>query len=235
MSSQHNRPSSDQGPETVPTSAEPGRPGGLTEVKMIKEIQQMKQSPVPPRDRDGGRSDVELIPLAVERVKEGDNVALHFLYLRYGEDIRRYVNCIVRDRHEAEDVTQSVFLKLMSAIQGYESRGVPFGAWLLRVARNAAVDHIRAKRALPSAEIRAVDEGRDQAAFEHRESLKAALARVPRDQREVLVLRFVAGLPPREIAGLLQKTDSSVNALQHRGRRALRAALEDLEEAPITA
>ena len=49
------------------------------------------------------------------------------------------------------------------------------------------------------------------------------------------MLRYVAGLPPREIADLLQKTDSSVNALQQRGRRALRAALEDLEAAPMTA
>jgi RNA polymerase sigma-70 factor, ECF subfamily len=216
-------------------SSRPRRTGGLTEVKMTREIQQMKESPAPARDREIGQSDAELIPLAVTRVKEGDNVGLHFLYLRYGEDIRRYVGCIVRDQHEAEDVTQSVFLKLMSAIQGYEPRGVPFSAWLLRVARNAAVDYVRARRALPSDEIRAVDEGRDQAAFEHRESLKAALARVPHDQREVLVLRFVAGLPPREIADLLQKTDSSVNALQHRGRRAFRAALQDLEGAPMTA
>ena len=216
-------------------SSRPRRTGGLTEVKMTKEIRQMKESPVSGRDREGNGSDAELVRLAVTRVKEGDNVALHFLYLRYGEDIRRYVKCIVRDQHEAEDVTQSVFLKLMSVIHGYEPRGVPFGAWLLRVARNAAVDYVRAKRSLPSAEIRAVDEGRDQAAFEHRESLKAALARVPHDQREVLVLRFVAGLPPSEVAELLQKTDSSVNALQHRGRRALRAALEDLETAPMTA
>jgi RNA polymerase sigma-70 factor (ECF subfamily) len=216
-------------------SSRPRRNGGLTEVKMTKEIRQMKEYPASSREREDGRSDAELVPLAVERVKDGDNVALHFLYLRYGEDIRRYVKCIVRDPHEAEDVTQSVFLKLMSVIQSYQPRGVPFGAWLLRVARNAAVDHVRAKRTLPSAEIRAVDEGRDQAAFEHRESLKAALARVPYDQREVLVLRYVAGLPPREIADLLQKTDSSVNALQHRGRRALRAALEDLEAAPMTA
>ena len=177
----------------------------------------------------------DLVDRAVARVKEGDTSGLHFLYVRYGEDVRRYVDSIVRDHHEAEDVTQSVFLKLMSAIKGYEPRGVPFAAWLLRVARNAAVDSLRAKRALPSGDIWIKDEGRDQIAFERRESLKAALALLPHEQREVLVLRYVSGLPPREIARVLQKTQSSVHGLQHRGRRALRAALEELDAAPLTA
>jgi RNA polymerase sigma-70 factor (ECF subfamily) len=184
---------------------------------------------------DAARGGADLVGRAVARVKEGDTSALHFLYVRFSEDVRRYVKSIVRDHHEAEDVTQGVFLKLASAIKGYEPRGVPFAAWLLRVARNAALDHLRTKRAVPCDELRVVDEGRDQAAFEQRESLKAALARLPHEQREVLVLRYVAGMPPREIAELLQKTHSSIHGLQHRGRRALKAALEDLDAAPLTA
>jgi RNA polymerase sigma-70 factor, ECF subfamily len=190
------------------------------------------------RDRDendGMGGDTELVVRAVSRVKEGDNSALHFLYVRYGEDVRRYVQSIVGDPHEAEDVTQSVFLKLMSVIKRYEPRGVPFAGWLLRVARNAALDNLRAKRALPCDEIRVKDDGRDQIALERREALKAALGSLPHEQREVLVLRYVAGLPPREIANLLHKTASSVHGLQHRGRSALRAALSDLDAAPRTA
>jgi RNA polymerase sigma-70 factor (ECF subfamily) len=186
-------------------------------------------------ENDGVRGDTELVARAVARVKEGDNSALHFLYVRYGEDVRRYVQSIVGDHHEAEDVTQSVFLKLMSVIKRYEPRGVPFAGWLLRVARNAALDNLRAKRALPCDEIRVNDDGRDQTAFERREALKAALDRLPHEQREVLVLRYIAGLPPREIAKLLHKTASSVHGLQHRGRSALKAALEDLDAAPLTA
>ena len=189
----------------------------------------------PTHRHDSARDDADLVTLAVARAKEGDGSALHFLYLRYGEDVRRYVMSIVRDHHEAEDVTQSVFLKLMSVIQTYQPRGVPFAAWLLRVARNAALDSLRAKRALPSEDIRVTDEEQDYAAFEQRESLKHALARLPHEQREVLVLRYVAGLPPREIADLLHKTHSSVHGLQHRGRRALKAALEELEATPLTA
>jgi RNA polymerase sigma-70 factor (ECF subfamily) len=203
---------------------------------MTREIRQLKGSGPDDRDRrDAAHGGADVVDRAVARIKEGDTSGLHFLYVRYGEDVRRYVDSIVRDHHEAEDVTQSVFLKLMSVIKGYEPRGVPFAAWLLRVARNAAVDSLRARRALPSGDIWVKDEGRDQIAFERRQSLKAALALLPYEQREVLVLRYVTGLPPREIARVLQKTQSSVHGLQHRGRRALRAALEDLDAAPLTA
>ena len=184
---------------------------------------------------DAPQDDTELVARAVARAKEGDSAALHFIYVRYGEDVRRYVKSIVRDHHETEDVSQGVFLKVVSGIRTYEPRGVPFAAWLLRIARNAALDSVRAKRALPRAEVRAIDEGRDQVAFEHRESLKTALAELPHEQREVVLLRYVAGMPPREIADLLQKTHSSIHGLQHRGRAALKAALEELDSAPLTA
>jgi RNA polymerase sigma factor (sigma-70 family) len=69
--------------------------------------------------------------------------ALHFLYVRYADDVRGYVESIVRDRHEAEDITQDVFAKLISAIARYERREGSFAAWILRVARTAALDHLR--------------------------------------------------------------------------------------------
>jgi RNA polymerase sigma-70 factor, ECF subfamily len=216
-------------------TGDPTWAGGLTEFKMNREIRRVNTDDPRGHEQDDDlRGDTQLVARAVARVKEGDNSALHFLYVRYGEDVRRYVQSIVGDHHEAEDVTQSVFLKLMSVIKRYEPRGVPFVGWLLRVARNAALDNLRAKRALPCDEIRAKDDGRDQTAFERREALKAALGRLPHEQREVLVLRYVAGLPPREIANLLHKSASSVHGLQHRGRSALRAALEDLDAAPRT-
>jgi RNA polymerase sigma-70 factor (ECF subfamily) len=197
--------------------------------------------PVARRDREigeghGAASDeAELVALAVARTKEGDNSALHFLYVRYREDVHRYVKSIVGNHHEAEDITQSLFVKLMSAIQGYQPRSVPFAAWLLRVARNAALDSLRARRTLPSDDIRISDEGRAQIAFECCQCLKDGLAQLPHEQREVLVLRYIAGLPPREIAELLNKTESSIHGLHHRGRRALKAALEELDAKPLTA
>lgn len=73
---------------------------------------------------------------------------------------------IVRDPHTAEDITQVVFAKLMKAILKYERRDVPFAAWIISVARNVALNHIRASRQVPLAEVRTSDEGTEQVGFE---------------------------------------------------------------------
>src|SRR5919106_6559094 len=106
-------------------------------------------------ERDG------LLASAIARAKQGDSSALHFLYVRYADDVCGYVQSIVRDQHEAEDITQSLFAKLLNKIQRYEQRQVPFSAWILRVARNAALDHLRARRQIPFEEVRTTDEGHD--------------------------------------------------------------------------
>jgi RNA polymerase sigma-70 factor (ECF subfamily) len=161
--------------------------------------------------------------------------ALHFLYVRFADDVCAYVRSIVRDPHTAEDITQAVFAKLMKAIHKYERRDVPFAAWIIRVARNVALDHVRASRQIPLAEVRTSDEGGEQVGFERALCLREALERLPSDQREVLVLRHVAGLSPGEIAERLGKTEASIHGLHHRGRGALRAALRELEATPVTA
>jgi RNA polymerase sigma-70 factor (ECF subfamily) len=177
----------------------------------------------------------ELVYEAVAAAKAGDMSALHFLYVRFADDVCAYVRSIVRDPHAAEDITQNVFAKLMKAIHKYERRDVPFAAWIIRVARNVALDHIRASRQIPLAEVRTSDEGGEQVGFERSLCLREALERLPADQREVLVLRHVAGLSPGEIAERLGKTEASIHGLHHRGRGALRAALCELEAAPVTA
>jgi RNA polymerase sigma-70 factor (ECF subfamily) len=172
---------------------------------------------------------------AVTRAKAGDTEGLHYLYVRYADDVLRFVNGLVRDHHEAEDITQNVFAKLMKAIKKYEERAVPFDAWILRVARNAALDHLRAKRAIPTEEVRLTDTGRAQTALDRGQALRQALEDLPEDQREVLVLRHIVGLSPVEIADTLDKSESSVHGLHHRGRRSLRANLTELDAAPVVA
>jgi RNA polymerase sigma-70 factor, ECF subfamily len=169
---------------------------------------------------------------AVVRAKQGDRDALRYLYVRYADNVYGYVNSILHDDHESEDVTQHVFAKLMVVLPKYEQRDVPFFAWILRVARNVALDHVRQRRPIPCDDMRASDEGCDGAGHERIATLKEALAALPEDQREVLVLRHVAGLSPREIATRLGKTEPSVHGLHHRGRGALRAALTTLDAAP---
>lgn len=178
-------------------------------------------------------SDSRLVRAAITRAQEGDIEALHFLYVRYADDVLNYVKSLVKDHHEAEDITQNVFLKLSKAIRKYEPREVPFAAWILRVARNAALDHLRARRALPCEEVRVRDHDHARISRERRNDLRRALEQLPGDQREVLILRHIVGLSPVEIAARLGKTESSVHGLHHRGRQSLQMALRELGAAPV--
>lgn len=182
-----------------------------------------------------GESDSQLVQQAVAHAKAGDPEGLHFLYLRYAPDVQRYVNSVVHDRHEAEDITQNVFAKLITTIGKYEQRDVPFTAWILRVARNAALDYMRAKRAIPTEDVRITDNGHAQIGLDRSRALRQALEELPDDQREVLVLRHIVGLSPVEIAAALDKTESSVHGLHHRGRHALKTSLTELDAAPVVA
>ena len=169
---------------------------------------------------------------AVARAKAGDQEAFRFLYLRYVDNVYGYVRSIVRDDHEAEDVTQHVFTKLITTLPKYEQREVPFAAWILRVARNVAVDHMRARRAIPCEEVRELEPQHENTAEDSSLALREALASLPEDQRQVIVLRHVVGLSPGEIAGRLGKTEPSIHGLHHRGRGALRAVLTEVDCAP---
>jgi len=162
--------------------------------------------------------------LAVARAKEGDEDAFRFLYLRFSHNIYGYVRSIVRDDHEAEDVTQHVFAKLMTSLVKYDDRGIPFFAWLLRLARNVAIDHLRSNRVTPYEEVLDPD-GQNPTDFANALTVRDALATLPEDQRMVVILRHVVGLSPGEIADRMGRTESSIHGLHHRGRRALQREL----------
>jgi RNA polymerase sigma-70 factor, ECF subfamily len=171
--------------------------------------------------------------LAVSRAKEGDREALRFLYVSYSHNIYGYVRSIVRDDHEAEDVTQHVFAKLMTTIGKYDDRGVPFFAWLLRMARNVAIDHLRANRVAPIEGVADTGSMSDPD-IDQGHIVREALAALPKEQRQVVILRHVVGLTPGEIADRMGRSESSVHGLHHRGRRMLQRELRALETSPAT-
>jgi RNA polymerase sigma-70 factor, ECF subfamily len=181
-------------------------------------------------------SNSRLVSQAIKRAQAGDKDALGFLYARYADNIYGYVRSIVHNHHEAEDITQHVFAKLMRVIGKYEEREVPFFAWALRVARNVTMDYIRSERLIPVEEIRKADdrEESDPALCGKMQDLREALDALPLAQREVLILRHVAGLSPVEIAQLTGKSEGSVHGLHHRGRRTLAAELASRGVAPTT-
>lgn len=169
---------------------------------------------------------------AVRLAKGGDRDAMDFLYRRYAGNICGYVYSIVGDEHEAEDLTQHLFAKLITTVSRYEERSLPFSRWILRVAHNLAIDHLRSRRAIPADDLGVPDAPADDAGRDRLTALTDALHSLPRDQRDVVVLRHVVGLSPDEIASQLGRTRGSVTGLQHRGRRALCRALVERESAP---
>ena len=106
---------------------------------------------VPPPPDAGPLARGRAARLPCGRARQGRRPdALRFLYLLYADNVYGYVCSIVRDEHEAEDVTQQIFAKLLTALDRYEPRVVPFSAWILRVAQNAAIDHVRTRRPVPT-------------------------------------------------------------------------------------
>ena len=155
----------------------------------------------------------------------------------YADNVYGYVRSIVRDDYEAEDVTQHVFAKLMTVLAEVRAarRAVlrldPPGRAQRRGrphARRAARSRARRSASSTSARTTATRSRRSIA-------LREALATLPEEQREVIVLRHLVGLTPGEIAGRLGKTEPSIHGLHHRGRGALRAALAERECAPTVA
>lgn len=185
------------------------------------------------RHLDDSEETLRQTRLAVARAKAGDRDALGFLYMRYANNVYGYVHSIVRDDHDAEDVTQQVFAKLITALPKYQERGVPFFAWLLRIARNVAIDSLRSSHPVP--DDAKVDDSAIYADDPDRAlAVRDALEALPPEQREVVLLRHLVGLSPGEIADRLGRTEASIHGLHHRGRRSLREALSASDSGPST-
>jgi len=155
------------------------------------------------------------------------------LYELHFERVYAFVASRVRDRATAEDVTSEVFHKALANLKSYEWRGVPFVAWLLRIAANAIVDHAkRTAREFPAPddppEIAAAPDlqASELRAVEHRAQLFRLVAQLPEVQRQVVYERFVEQRSIREIAERLGKTPGAIKQLQLRAVQYLRAQME---------
>ena len=160
--------------------------------------------------------------------QQGDGEAFTHLYDRYVDRIYRYVLFRVADDHVTEDITAHVFIKMWEKLPAYQAGPSPIAAWLYRIARNAIIDHFRARKtsipvdALNAAELAHDDEVEDKLDLQVRlQELHAALKELTEGQREVLILKFIEGLSTPEIAQQLGKGEGAVRALQMRGLREL--------------
>jgi RNA polymerase sigma-70 factor, ECF subfamily len=167
----------------------------------------------------------------VEASRHGDSDAFGQLFDHFHGPLYRYIASRVQRPSDAEDLTQLVFVKALEALPRYESRGIPFGGWLFRLARNTVIDFVRTRH--EHAELDAIGERRDGdagpddiAVFrEDLNAVAAALAALTDDQREAIVLRFFGGLTAREAAEAMGKQEGTVRGLQFRAIAALRREL----------
>jgi RNA polymerase sigma-70 factor (ECF subfamily) len=186
-------------------------------------------------ERPGPGSDAQgLVQQAVARAKEGDPHAFHFLYVRFADEVSECVRSIVPDADAADDISRSIFGRLLTELHQYQPREMPFNAWILRVARNAALADVDGYGEVPAPQI-AVEDRSAETDLERQRPLREALRRLPGAQSRVLLLRHIAGLSPNEIAERLGTTEASVQRLYHRGQQSLRAAVSDGDAVTLSA
>ncbi len=167
----------------------------------------------------------------VERARDGDEVAFAALYAAFAPRVYRFFRFRVSTAEAAEDLMQRVFLKMIEQLPSYRNRGLPFGAWLFRVARNAWIDDHRTSRpavALDSLAERPSDRNDPEAmvvASDDWDRVRKAVNGLQPDQQEVIACRFFAELSPRETAVQMGRSEGSVRVLQHRAMAALRRRL----------
>jgi RNA polymerase sigma-70 factor (ECF subfamily) len=168
----------------------------------------------------------------VDLAKRGDRGALEQLYLIHFDRIYSYLQLSVGNRHDAEDLTNQTFIKMLESIDRFVWRQAPFSAWLFRIAHNLAMDHFRAGRRWQSEEEPPEDpdslepSAEDEAfASIGRESMLEMIESLSADQQQVLTLKFVFSFSNGEVATILGKTEGAIKSLQHRALASLQRQL----------
>jgi RNA polymerase sigma-70 factor, ECF subfamily len=167
----------------------------------------------------------------VEQAKTGDAWAYGLIFDHYHLPVYRYIASRVHRPADAEDLTQLVFVKALEALPRYEARGIPFGGWLFRLARNAVIDHVRTSHDHAGLDTVVEQSGRDAApddiavTRQELDEMLEALAELTDEQQEAIALRFFAGLSAREAADVMGKQEGTIRGLQFRAIGALRRRL----------
>lgn len=183
---------------------------------------------------DGGNSESRVQEKElVERAKNNDKEALSTLYENYFDSIYRYIRARIGDVADTEDLTEEVFLHMLRAIHSFQWQQIGFAPWLFRIAHNLVVDFLRRRSYRRSRmsyiaatfieSVEMTDEIEQKLDSEH---LNKAVERLSTSQRDVIILRFAAGLSVAETASALGKREGNVKVLQHNALAALRRILE---------
>lgn len=169
----------------------------------------------------------------IAAAQQGNGEAAGQLYDRYHAQIYRFVHVRLASPQAAEDLTAEVFIRMVDRLTQYDDRGLPFGAWLYQIARNLLIDSHRRREKVAfvpleeAPHLHSVGDVVERAAQKQllSEQLLAGLERLESQEREVLELRFLAGLTAAETAEFLAESLTAVKSRQHRALKHLRALL----------
>ena len=166
------------------------------------------------------------------RAAQADHAAFATLYRRYLDRVYGYSFYLLGDHHDAEDATERTFLAALGAIDRYRDEGATFRSWLFRIAHNLLANALRARSRQRTESIEGVpepaaadDPARQASLTDDARRLRASVASLSEDRRQVVILRFVDGLTAREIGEVLGRSEGAVRVLQHRALRELAALL----------
>jgi RNA polymerase sigma-70 factor (ECF subfamily) len=173
----------------------------------------------------------------VHKARQGDKEAFTELYESHFDKIYRYMVMKIGNKAEAEDMTQQVFIRAYESIGSYQWQGIPFSAWLFRIAHNQIVDFIRKASKKPTVpldeSLPIVGDSNPQMEVEvklNMEQVTMAARQLTKAQREVISLRFAGGLSISEVASAMHKSEGAIKALQHSAILALRKTLRAGEQ-----
>lgn len=170
--------------------------------------------------------------LLVERATGRDAEAFGELYDMHVVRVYRHIYYLVNSVSEAEDLTAQTFLQAWEAMDRYQDRGVPFVSWLLRIAHNLAISHLRSRREGSQLHEGLVDHDslRDPEKMAERQveeaRVRQAILKLGNEQRQVIILRFVEDLEYREVAEIVGKSVAAVRVIQHRALCTLRKMMQ---------
>ncbi|MFN7035025.1 MAG: RNA polymerase sigma factor [Bellilinea sp.] len=176
-------------------------------------------------------SDAEVI----SRASGGDQEAFSVLYQRYVKRIYNYIYYRTGSVHDAEDLTEKVFFRAMNHIHNYRNRGLPFSAWLYRIAHNLVANWHRdnkRRKEVPLEDhaytIRHGGEHPESALVKGQEieHLVKVLQKLPEDRQTLIILKFVERLSNEEIAQIMGRSEGAIKSLYHRTLIALRDELD---------
>lgn len=178
--------------------------------------------------------------LLVDAARAGEESALSELYTLYFPRVYRYILARTGNPYDAEDLTEEVFMRVLEAIERFQWREAPFSAWLFRIAHNAVVSHRRKDgtrgRSGPLTDGLALDSQGPDELVENRlalDEIMLAAEKLPEAQRQVIALRFAAGLSVAETARVMGKGEGNVKVIQHKAIARLREMMGQPKRAKV--